>query len=101
MSMLSTDNIQSVYRPLWPARHKWHSIGFTLGIDATTLEVIKMENPRIDDCLREMIKTWLRNCNPLPCWKHLSTALQSINNISVLLGKYNNIIEISLVDELH
>ena len=89
--MLSTDNIQSVYRPLWPARHKWRSIGFTLGIDATTLEVIEMDNPRrTDDCFMEMIITWLRNCNPLPCWKHLSTALQSIDNISVLLGKYRD-----------
>ena len=84
--MLTEDDVRAVYRPLWPARHKWHSIGVTLEIDATTIEVIKMDNPRCtDDCYMEMLVTWLRKREPVPCWKGLSMALQSID-ITVLLG---------------
>ena len=47
-------------------------------IDPTTLEVIQMDNRHTDDCFNEMLTTWLRNNKPLPCWKNLTTALQSV-----------------------
>ena len=47
-------------------------------IDPTTLEVIQMDNRRTDDCFNEMLTKWLRSNQPLPCWKNLTTALQSV-----------------------
>ena len=60
-------------------------IGMAIEIDATTLEVIQMDNRRTDDCFKEMLTMWLRSSEPSPCWKNLTTALQSIR-IKVLLG---------------
>ena len=47
-------------------------------INPTTLEVIQMDNRRTDDCFNEMLTKWLRNNKPLPCWKNLTSALQSV-----------------------
>ena len=60
-------------------------IGMAVEIDATTLEVIHMDNRRTDDCFTEMLTIWLRSSKPSPCWKNLTTALQSVR-IKVLLG---------------
>ena len=56
-------------------------------IDPTTLEVIQMDNRRTDDCFIEVLTKWLRSNKPSPCWKNLTTALQSVE-IKVLLGKF-------------
>ena len=81
---LSPKDIRTVQDRLWPARHKWKRIGIAIGIDTTTIEVIRMDNRRTDDCFMEILTEWLRN-NPMPCWKSLMAALKSIN-IEVLLG---------------
>jgi hypothetical protein len=48
-------------------------------IDCTTLEVIQMDNNHhTDDCFIEVLTKWLRNNKPLPCWKNLTIALQSV-----------------------
>ena len=84
---LSTKDIRAVHKYLWPARHKWRRVGLAVEIDITTLEVIKMDNNRTDDCFMEMLTKWLRSKNPVPCWKNLTTALESIE-IKVLLGMH-------------
>ncbi len=83
--MLGSKDIKEVLVSLWPARHKWHTIGIVVGIDNTTLAVIESDNiKRTDDCFREMLGEWLNSNNPVPCWKNLATALLSID-IKVLL----------------
>ena len=83
--VLKPKDIFSVQTHLWPARHEWRRIGMAVEIDPTTLEVIERENRRIDDCFSEMLIKWLRSNEFLPCWKNLTTALQSIG-IKVFLG---------------
>ena len=82
---LKPKDMSSVQTHLWPARHKWRRIGMAVEIDPTTLEVIQMDNRRTDDCFTEVLTKWLRSNKPLPCWKNLTTALQSVG-IKVLLG---------------
>lgn len=82
---LTPKDIHMVLERIWSARHLWKRIGIVLGIDITTMEVIRMDNRRTDDCFMEMLTIWLRNSDLMPCWKSLTTALQSIN-IDVLLG---------------
>ncbi len=84
-AVLKPKDIRAVHEHLWPARHKWRRIGMAVEIDATTLEVIEMDNRRTDDCYFEMLTKWLRSNKPSPCWKSLTAALQSIE-IRVLLG---------------
>ena len=83
--LLKPKDISSVSSHLWPARHKWRRIGMAIEIDPTTLEVIQMDNRRTDDCFTEVLTKWLRSNKPSPCWKDLTTALQSAE-IKVLLG---------------
>ena len=85
-AILKPKDIFLVQTHLWPARHKWRRIGMAVEIDPTTLEVIQMDNRRTDDCFTEVLTKWLRSNKPLPCWKNLTTALQSIE-IKILLGK--------------
>lgn len=82
---LAPKDIQIVLDRIWSARHKWKRIGIALGIDVTTLEVIRMDNRRTDDCFMEMLTIWLRSNDPVPCWKSLTQTLRSIN-IEVLSG---------------
>ena len=81
---LNPKDVDKVHTYLWPARHKWRTIGMAIKIDPTTLEVIQMDNRRTDDCFMEMLTKWLRSSTS-PCWKNLTTALQSVE-IKVLLG---------------
>ena len=84
---LNGEDIFALQRHLWPARHKWRTIGIAVGIDVTTLRVIRMDHSCTDDCFTEMLDQWLKNNNPVPCWKNLTTALESVE-IKVLLGIY-------------
>ena len=60
----------------WPRRARWRFIGIELGIEQGDIEAISVNNRNVDDCLREMMKTWLRKINPKPTRDALSAALQ-------------------------
>lgn len=76
--MLDTKSLNAIMKCLWNARFKWREIGTALNIDASTLEVIRQDNPyRTDDCFTAVVVEWLRNGVPAPCWKVLAEALSS------------------------
>ena len=61
------------------AKH-WHNIGSLLEISETTLEQIEADYPGdCQQCVREMIKSWLKQVDPPPSWKDLAEAVQIIN----------------------
>ncbi|MCG8624677.1 MAG: death domain-containing protein [Proteobacteria bacterium] len=66
---------------LLPVAKHWHNIGILLGIDPDlTLEQIEADYP--DDCqqcVREMIKSWLKQVDPPPSWKDLAEAVREFN----------------------
>ena len=62
---------------LWRARLKWRHIGDSLKIDPSTLEAIRDDNRRVDDCFVAVLLKWLRRGKPVPCWKVLAEALSS------------------------
>ena len=75
---LKVNDLPQVYRSVFDARTKWYDIGLELGIDAETLNCIEKENPRqLQDCLRNMLKTWLERAHPRPTWEALIEALKS------------------------
>ena len=74
---LDEKNLKEVMNCLWPARLQYNEIGIALGIDATTLEVIKQENLKIYNRFVEVIKRWLRRGKPVPCWALLAEELSS------------------------
>ena len=66
---------------LLPVAKHWHNIGVLLGIDPDlTLEQIEADYPGdCQQCVREMIKSWLKQVDPPPSWKDLAEAVQIIN----------------------
>ena len=69
----------------WNYRARWRFIGIELGVDEGTLGAIDKDNRKVDDCLREMITTWLSRCNPKPSRHALTRALQSAR-VSTTVG---------------
>lgn len=75
---LSEHHLQNIQSLLWDVRFKWHNIGLALGIDPSTLEVVKRSNLHVvDDCFSQMLLKWLRRGDCVPCWKALAEALRS------------------------
>ena len=66
---------------LLPEAKHWHNIGSLLEISETTLEQIEADYPGgCQQCVREMIKSWLKQVNPPPSWKDLAKAVWIIGN---------------------
>ena len=65
---------------LLPEAKNWHNIGVLLGLSESTLEQIECDYPgRCQDCVREMIKSWLKQMEPQPTWKDLAEAVGVVN----------------------
>ena len=62
---------------MWDSRDEWYNIGLELSIDAGTLDVIKRDNTKTNDCFREMLTTWLKMVQSKPTVAALAEALQS------------------------
>ena len=65
---------------LLPEAKHWHNIGIMLEIPEQTLEQIEADYPGdCQQCVREMIKSWLKQINPPPSWKDLAEAVHEFN----------------------
>ena len=61
------------------AKH-WHNIGILLAVPESTLEQIETDYPGdCQQCVREMIKSWLKQVDPPPSWKDLAQAVSTVN----------------------
>ena len=60
---------------------KWENLGILLEIESHRLESIKTEeHHNTQNCLREMLKTWLKMINPPPSWSAITNALECIGD---------------------
>ena len=74
---LDSNNLPKVVTLTWSARLEWFNLGLGLGIDKTTLEVIRHDNhDKVKPCFREMLSEWLKMVDPRPSWERLVIALQ-------------------------
>ena len=65
---------------LLPEAKNWHNIGIMLEIPEQTLEQIEAHYPGdCQQCVREMIKSWLKQVDPPPSWKDLAEAVHEFN----------------------
>lgn len=65
---------------LLPVAKHWHNIGIFLEVSETTLEQIEADYDHCSDCVREMIKQWLKQVNPRPTWNALAGAVQAFDS---------------------
>ena len=65
---------------LLPEARHWHNLGSLLEVPEPTLEQIEADYPGdCQQCVREMIKSWLKQADPPPSWRSLANAVQTVN----------------------
>lgn len=65
---------------LLPEAKHWQIIGTLLEIPETTLDQIEGDHrDSVRNCIREVIKSWLKQVDPPPSWKSLAEAVHEVN----------------------
>ena len=77
IELLKIGNMREVLDSFWDFRAHWKMIGVQLGIDMGTLDSIRANNLQVEDCVTDMIATWLRGTNPRPTRSAMATVLSS------------------------
>jgi hypothetical protein len=62
---------------------KWEDIGIMLEIEEGQLNKVKSDNAGSGDCLREMLKIWLKRVDPKPSWSSMAEALEVLREQSL------------------
>ena len=74
---LTIRDLKELREHLFKIRVKWYDIGLELDVDVGTLESIKSCYDDPKDCLREVLKEWLKSISPPPTRLKLASALSS------------------------
>ena len=65
---------------LYPIAADWQNIGVFLNLPDSDLIQIESDYPgKCRDCVREMIRKWLKQVNPAPSWKNLAEAVEIVD----------------------
>jgi len=75
-SKLVTDDLGDLQNELHGTSSKWYNLGVQLRIKLGDLDNIRREGLTPVDCLREMLKIWLKQVDPYPTRNTLITALK-------------------------
>jgi hypothetical protein len=63
---------------------KWENIGIMLVIEEGQLNKVKSDNAgNSGNCLREMLKIWLKRVDPKPSWPSMAEALEVLEEQSL------------------
>lgn len=76
-AVLSPSDVHKVLTYVWDFRAKWKYIGLELSVELGTLDAIEKDNPKCEDCLREVIMRWIHAAEAPPTWIALDKAMQS------------------------
>ena len=75
----ATPTASNLLRELMPLAADWKTIGTLLEVPDGTLDVIQHDNPhRARDCLREMLREWLKG-DTSPSWEKVVEAVKLID----------------------
>jgi hypothetical protein len=75
---LTPDDEKEVIHLMWNCRSRWRFIGIELGIDVNKLDAIEKKHRKVEDCLTELITTWLRRNNPKPTRNAITKVLEFV-----------------------
>ena len=71
-------DLKTVLNALHKAKARWYDIGIQMEVEEHVLDAIKSQFETPAECLRELVKTWLKRVNPQPAsWEELLQALRS------------------------
>ena len=69
---------------------EWIDIATELGLDTSTVEIIKMDNQKCEYCLKETLQKWL-DLSPNATWKMLEVAITNVKRTKMSLDPITNI----------
>ena len=75
----STLTLPSAYKLVFTLGAQWKNLGLFLDVDIGTLDKIERDYKTCNDCLREMLCTWLKAVDPQPSWQGLASAVESFD----------------------
>ena len=75
----TTLTLPSAFKIVFSVGAKWKNIGLFLDVDDGTLDKIEKDYDQCDDCLREMLKVWLKKVNPPPSWEALAETVEAFD----------------------
>ena len=78
-SLSIKDHLRDIFKELLPVATHWQNIGTLLDVPQEKLESIKHDYNLASDCLREMVKAWLKMIDPPPTWQQLVDAVASVD----------------------
>ena len=74
---IGTPSLKDLLKELKQVASKWENIGVMVGIDSGILDNIEADNSKnCENCLREMLKVWLKQLDPAPSWPLMVEALE-------------------------
>ena len=71
--------LRETFRILFPIAREWENIGTLLDLSPDQLSNIKNDNDGVQNCLREMVKLWLKQVTVHPTWQSLADAVSLID----------------------
>ena len=74
-TVITVDDLNDVLNTAWFASDEWYNIGLTLGLKPPTLDVIRIEERKSEDCLRRVLLEWLKTAGEKN-WEMLREAMR-------------------------
>jgi len=79
----------------------WKDVGLELGLQLSTLKVVKQNNPlQAEDCLEEVLDKWLK-LTPNATWRTLEVALTNVRRLQLDLDPVHNVYDLDSVDNVY
>lgn len=78
-SQQNSPSLKMCLELLLPIAHHWQNIGVLLEVEEAKLIQIEEDYRWCADCLREMIRAWLKQVNPHPSWRNLADAVEKFD----------------------
>ncbi len=75
--VLIENAVPEIMAEIRDASDVWFQIGVELKLRMETLVAIRQRNPSNEDCLRELVREWLKNPDLQHTWAELIRALRS------------------------
>lgn len=72
----TTLTLPSAYKIIFSLGSEWKNVGLFLELDIGTLDKIEHDYRKANDCLREMLRTWLKQVSSTPSWQALTDAVE-------------------------
>ena len=73
--------LRDLMRELWSTAAEWENIGINLEIPDGNLIQIKADHPNdSSNCMREMLRVYLRQVNPPPSWEAVAETLDFLGH---------------------